>query len=63
MLYVAMFDELDEATAIFKTMNQPPVGDSRFLAEPGLPNDHYLWLTGMLGKLLRGEITHEMPKR
>lgn len=63
MLYVAMFDELDEGTAIFKTDNHPPVGESRFLAEPDLPNDHYLWLTGMLGKLLRGEIAGDMPKR
>lgn len=63
MLYVAMFDELDEGTAIFKTENHPPVGASPFLAEPDLPNDHYLWLTGRLGKLLRGEIGNEMPKR
>jgi hypothetical protein len=63
MLYVAMFDEMDEGTAIFKTDKHPPVGDSRFLAEPDLPNDQYLWLTGMLGKLLRGEIGEGMPKR
>lgn len=63
MLYVAMFDELDEGTAIFKTENHPPVGASPFLAEPDLPNDHYLWLTGMLGRLLRGETGDEMPKR
>jgi len=63
MLYVAMFDELDEGTAILKTMNQLPVGGSRFLAEPDLPNDHYLWLTGMLGKLLRGEASNKMPAR
>lgn len=63
MLYVAMFDELDEGTAIFKTDNQPPVGDSVFLAEPHLPSDHYLRLTGQLGQLLRGEITESLPKR
>ncbi len=56
MLYVAMFDELDEGTAIFKTSNHPPVGESPFLAEPELHSDHYLWLTGQIGKLLRGEI-------
>jgi hypothetical protein len=65
-LYVAMFDELDEGTAIFKTRNDPPVGASPFVAEPGLPSDHYLWLTGQIGRLLRGEIKardESLPKR
>ncbi|HIA70314.1 TPA: xylosidase/arabinosidase, partial [Candidatus Poribacteria bacterium] len=56
MLYVAMFDEVDEGTAIFKCSNDPPVGKSSFLTYEGLPSDHYLWLTGQLGRLLRGEI-------
>ncbi|MEK6237021.1 MAG: glycoside hydrolase family 71/99-like protein, partial [Planctomycetales bacterium] len=65
MIYVAMFDEIDEATAIFKCTNQPPVGASKFLTHEGLPSDHYLWLTGMGGKLLRGEIqaTEKIPPR
>ncbi|MEX0642243.1 MAG: glycoside hydrolase family 71/99-like protein [Pirellulales bacterium] len=65
MIYQAMFDELDEGTAIFKCTNDPPVGKSRFVAEPGLPSDHYLWLTGMGGGLLRGEIepTDALPAR
>ena len=63
-LYVAMFDEMDEATAIFKTTSDPPVGASRFLAEPGVKPDHYLWLTGEIGKMLRGEIpAGGMPER
>jgi hypothetical protein len=53
MLYVAMFDELDEGTAIFKTRSDPPSGPSLFVAEPDVPNDHYLWLTGMAGRALR----------
>lgn len=53
--YVAMFDELDEGTAIFKTTQDPPVGASRFLAEPGVKPDHYLWLSGEIGAMLRGE--------
>lgn len=53
MLYVAMFDELDEGTAIFKTRSDPPTGASLFVAEPDVPNDHYLWLAGMAGKFLR----------
>jgi hypothetical protein len=56
MIYQAMFDEMDEGTAIFKCTNNPPMGASQFLAEPGLPSDHYLWLCGQGGKLLRGEI-------
>ena len=65
MLYQAMFDEMDEGTAIFKCTNDPPVGASRFLTLEGLPTDHYLWLTGMAGRLLRGEIeaTEQMPPR
>jgi hypothetical protein len=65
MLYQAMFDEMDEGTAIFKCTNDPPVGASRFLTLEGLPSDHYLWLTGMGGKLLRGEVagTEELPRR
>ncbi len=65
MLYVAMFDEMDEGTAIFKTNQQPPVGENSFLAEPDLPSDHYLWLTGRIGQMLRGELPaiEEMPVR
>ena len=64
-LYIAMFDEVDEGTAIFKCTNDPPVGESRFLTYEGLPTDHYLWLTGMGGRLLRGEIdaTDDVPIR
>lgn len=65
MIYTAMFDELDEGTAIFKCTNNPPVGKSRFVDYEGLPSDHYLWLTGVGGKLMRGEIeaTRELPVR
>ncbi len=65
MIYQAMFDELDEGTAIFKCTSTPPLGASRFVAEEGLPSDHYLWLTGMGARLLRGEIEPggELPRR
>jgi hypothetical protein len=65
MIYQAMFDEMDEGTAIFKCTNDPPGGNSPFLTLEGLPSDHYLWLTGMGGKLLRGEVeaTEKLPSR
>ncbi len=64
MLYIAMFDEVDEGTAIFKCSNNPPTsGGSKFLTLDGLPSDFYLRLAGEAGKLLRGEIplTSEIP--
>ena len=65
MLYLAMFDEIDEGTALFKVEPNPPVGETEFLTYKGLPTDHYLWLSGQIAKMLRGEIpaTDEMPKR
>lgn len=56
MIYQAMFDEIDEGTAIFKCTNDPPVGEHPFLTYEGLPSDYYLRLTGMGARLLRGEI-------
>jgi hypothetical protein len=65
MLYLAMFDEIDEGTALFKVSNDLPVGESPFLTYEGLPADHYMWLAGQIGKMLRGDIppTDAMPKR
>lgn len=58
MLYVAMFDEVNEGTAIFKCTDNPPVGkDIQFVGMDGMPSDHYLWLTGLAGRMLR----HELP--
>jgi hypothetical protein len=64
MFYVAMFDEMDEGTAIFKCTNHPPVGPPSCDYE-GLSSDHYLWLTGEAGKMLRGEIpfSEQVPNR
>jgi hypothetical protein len=53
MAYIAMFDEVDEGTAIFKCTNDPPQGD--FCTYAGLPSDFYLKLTGKAGRFLRGE--------
>jgi hypothetical protein len=66
MLYVAMFDEVDEATAIFKCTNQPPLGPGvGFLTYEGLPTDHYLRLTGLATRVIRGDlaVTAEPPER
>jgi hypothetical protein len=57
MLYVAMFDEVNEGTAIFKCTDQPPVGKTvSFINMDGQSSDLYLWLTGEAAKTLRGEI-------
>jgi glycoprotein endo-alpha-1,2-mannosidase len=63
MLYIAMFDEVDEGTAIFKITNNPPrPGGVDMFVTPSydgipLPSDEYLWLVGQAGRALRGEIT------
>jgi hypothetical protein len=54
MVYVAMFDEVDEATAIFKVSNNPPT-QARFETFDGLPSDWYLRLTGEGSKVIRRE--------
>jgi hypothetical protein len=62
MIYVAMFDEVDEGTAIFKCTDQPPVGEGiQFLTYEGLPSDYYLKLVGQAGRMLRGEISVISP--
>ncbi len=66
MLYVAMFNEIDVRTAIMKCAKTVPVGKNVFVPiENEVPSDHYLWLTGMAGKMLRGEIpfSKETPVR
>lgn len=54
MAYVAMFDEVDEATAVFKVSNAPPT-QAPFATYEGLPADWYLRLTGEGSKVIRGE--------
>ena len=66
MIYVAMFDEVDEGTAIFKVSDNPPNSDkAHFVDNDGMPSDHYLWLTGQGAKMLRREIplSFDMPQR
>ena len=58
-LYVAMFDEIDEGTAIFKCVNSSKVplnSHLRFMGiEDDLPSDYYLWLTGQAAKWFHGD--------
>ncbi len=60
-LYIAMFDEIDEGTAIFKAANEkdtPLNGDKglRFVGiEDDLPTDHYLWLAGQATHWFHGD--------
>jgi hypothetical protein len=53
-VFVGMFDEVDEGTAIFKVANETPVG-KHFVTYEGLPSDWYLRLTGAATKMIRGE--------
>ncbi|MDR0395032.1 MAG: xylosidase [Tannerella sp.] len=66
MIYVAMFDEVNEGTAIFKCSDNPPVSEvAKFVDMDGMPSDHYLWLTGEAARMLRREkpLTFKMPSR
>ena len=63
MVYVAMFDEVDEGTAIYKVAGSdsqtPTTGRFVTLDEDGetLPSDWYLRLTGEATKMLRNQIS------
>jgi hypothetical protein len=66
MLYIAMFDEVNEGTAIFKCTDNLPISNiAKFAGIDGKPSDTYLWLTGEAGKMLRKEkpLSFKMPIR
>lgn len=58
-LYVAMFDEIDEGTAIYKCEKEgqlPLHGSKKFVGiDADLGSDYYLWLTGQAGRWFHGE--------
>jgi hypothetical protein len=69
MLYIAMFDEVDEGTAIFKTMSRgrdlPRQGRFVHLSGKGVPvpNDWYLRLAGEAKRAMRSRelLSESMP--
>jgi hypothetical protein len=52
-VYVAMFDEVDEGTAIYKVTSAPS-REAHFVGYEGLPSDWYLRLVGEGTRMLRG---------
>lgn len=64
MMYQAMFDEVDEGTAIFKVSRNPPT-ERRFLNLEGEPSDAYLWLVGQASRMFKGQVTvqDDRPRR
>lgn len=64
MVYVAMFDEVDEGTAIFKCTNIVPVSErSKFVTFDGLPSDFYLKLVGRGARMIRSEVSWNADKQ
>jgi hypothetical protein len=61
---VAMFDEVDEGTAILKVTNTPPK-QGRFVTYEGMPSDWYLRLVGEGTRMLREKrpVPPEIPIR
>ncbi|ANQ52803.1 xylosidase [Flammeovirga sp. MY04] len=64
MVYLGMFDELDEATCFFKISNKIPQG-VRMIDNEGLPSDHMLWLAKEGKKMLekRSELMESQPQK
>ncbi|GAA4315202.1 glycoside hydrolase family 71/99-like protein [Compostibacter hankyongensis] len=69
MLYIAMFDEMNEGTAIFKcaTSDRLPLnGDGSFTGiDPDLGSDYYLWLAGQAARWFHGQSGYgpQTPRR
>ena len=67
-LYVAMFDEIDEGTAIYKVKreNEVPLNGNtgyKFVGiEEGLSSDYYLWLTGQAANWFHGQTGYGITK-
>jgi glycoprotein endo-alpha-1,2-mannosidase len=59
LLYLGMFDEIDEGTQLHKINNNPPFYSNAvpFATYGTDPEDHYLWLSGEVTRAMRGEFT------
>ncbi len=57
LLYLGMFDEIDEGTQIHKVNNRPPFYSHSlsFASYGDDPEDHYLWLAGEITRAMKGE--------
>jgi hypothetical protein len=53
-VYIAMFDEVDEGTAIFKVTSSPPV-EGHFVGYDGMPDDWYLRIVESGSEMLHGK--------
>lgn len=65
MIYVAMYDEMNEGTAIFKCAKNVPVPTEHAKFVPiddDVETDHYLWLTGKAAAMLKA-LTSKVPER
>jgi hypothetical protein len=62
-VFVGMFDEVDEGTAIYKVAGETPVG-RLFVTYEGLPSDWYLKLTGAATRMIRGAapLSEQIPE-
>jgi hypothetical protein len=62
-VFVGMFDEVDEGTAVYKVADQTPVGQ-HFVTYEGLPSDWYLRLTGAATRMIRGDapLSEKIPE-
>jgi hypothetical protein len=63
-VFVGMFDEVNEGTAIYKVANQIPVGTS-FVTYEGLPSDWYVKLTGVATPMIGGAapLSEKIPEK
>ena len=63
-VFVELFDEVDEGTAIHKVADKSPLG-KHFVNDEGMGSDWYLKLTGAATQMIRGDAPHsaKIPER